>query len=61
MSEETKLRERICLMAASLYARGLTHGSTGNISARLEDGRIVWRRAGEAPPGREALAAAARC
>jgi len=41
MSEETQLRERICVFAASLYARGLTHGSTGNISARLDDGRLL--------------------
>ena len=41
MSEETRARERICLFAASLHARGYTHGSTGNISARLDDGRIL--------------------
>lgn len=41
MSAEAALRERICLMAKSLYDRGLTHGSTGNISARLEDGRLL--------------------
>ena len=41
MSDETKLRERICLMAKSLYDRGLTHGSTGNISARLDDGQLL--------------------
>ena len=41
MNEENRLRERICLLAASLHARGLTHGSTGNISARMSDGRIL--------------------
>ena len=41
MNAETRLRERICLLAASLHGRGLTHGSTGNISARLDDGRIL--------------------
>lgn len=41
MSEESQLRERICMFAKSLYARGLTHGSTGNISARLNDGRLL--------------------
>lgn len=41
MNEETQLRERICLFAASLNARGLTHGSRGNISARLDDRRIL--------------------
>jgi ribulose-5-phosphate 4-epimerase/fuculose-1-phosphate aldolase len=31
---ENALREQICDIARSLYDRGLTHGSTGNISAR---------------------------
>jgi 3-dehydro-4-phosphotetronate decarboxylase len=31
---ENALREQICDVARSLYDRGLTHGSTGNISAR---------------------------
>ena len=38
MSAESKLREHICAAGASLFNRGLTHGSTGNISIRLEDG-----------------------
>ncbi|KNG95284.1 aldolase [Pseudaestuariivita atlantica] len=38
---ETKLREDICTLAASLFDRGLTHGSTGNISARTEDGGLL--------------------
>ena len=37
-SNETKLREQITGTALSLFERGLTHGSTGNISAKLEDG-----------------------
>lgn len=41
MSEETRLREEIALLARSLYERGLTHGSTGNISARLTDGSVL--------------------
>ncbi|MBP5979876.1 MAG: aldolase [Halomonas sp.] len=41
MSEETKLRERICLLAKSLFDRGLTGGSTGNISARTPDGGLL--------------------
>ncbi|MFY0692556.1 MAG: aldolase [Paracoccaceae bacterium] len=41
MSEETRLREQICGMARSLYDRGLTGGSSGNISARLSDGRLL--------------------
>ncbi|MBS7538111.1 3-oxo-tetronate 4-phosphate decarboxylase [Ancylobacter lacus] len=35
---ETKLREEICLFGRSLFERGLTPGSSGNISVRLEDG-----------------------
>ncbi len=38
---ETELREQICLLAKSLFDRGLTHGSTGNISARTEDGGLL--------------------
>jgi ribulose-5-phosphate 4-epimerase/fuculose-1-phosphate aldolase len=38
MTAESKLRELICATGASLFNRGLTHGSTGNISVRLEDG-----------------------
>ena len=32
MNDENKLREQICLLAKSIYDRGLTGGSTGNIS-----------------------------
>lgn len=38
---ETKLRETICLLAKSMFDRGLTGGSTGNISARTEDGGLL--------------------
>ncbi len=41
MTTHATLRERICLFARSLYDRGLTHGSTGNISARTEDGSLL--------------------
>jgi ribulose-5-phosphate 4-epimerase/fuculose-1-phosphate aldolase len=41
MSRETKLREQICLLAKSMFDRGLTGGSTGNISARTEDGGLL--------------------
>ncbi len=41
MSEESKLREQICLLAKSLYDRGLTGGSTGNISVRTPDGGLL--------------------
>ncbi len=35
---ETRLREQICLYGRSLFERGLTPGSSGNISVRLDDG-----------------------
>ena len=35
---ESKLREQICVFARSLFERGLTPGSSGNISARLPEG-----------------------
>ena len=35
---ETKIREDICRLGRSLFERGLTPGSSGNISVRLEDG-----------------------
>ena len=38
MSSEAKLREKICSCGASLFRRGLTFGSTGNISVSLPDG-----------------------
>ena len=41
MTREAKLREQICLLAKSLFDRGLTGGSTGNISARTEDGGLL--------------------
>ena len=39
--KEAALRDQICLLARSLFERGLTHGSTGNISARTEDGGLL--------------------
>lgn len=41
MNEEARLREQICFLAKSLFDRGLTHGSTGNISARTPDGGLL--------------------
>ena len=38
MSDETRLRDAITRVGASLFDRGLTAGSSGNISARLPDG-----------------------
>jgi len=37
-TDETRLREDICRFGRSLFERGLTPGSSGNISARLDDG-----------------------
>jgi 3-dehydro-4-phosphotetronate decarboxylase len=41
MSTESRLREQICLLAKSMFDRGLTGGSTGNISARTGDGGLL--------------------
>jgi len=38
MSAESELREMICRFGRSLFERGLTAGSSGNISVRLSDG-----------------------
>ena len=35
---ETKLRDEICRLGRSLFERGLTPGSSGNISVRMDDG-----------------------
>jgi ribulose-5-phosphate 4-epimerase/fuculose-1-phosphate aldolase len=41
MTSETAAREALCRTAHSLYERGLTHGSTGNLSIRLDDGWLM--------------------
>lgn len=38
---ESTLREQICDLGRSIFTRGLTHGSTGNISVRLPDGWLL--------------------
>ncbi|MEM7547007.1 MAG: aldolase [Pseudomonadota bacterium] len=38
---EAKLREDICRFAKSIFDRGLTGGSSGNISARTDDGGLL--------------------
>ena len=38
---ESKLREEICWFGKSIYDRGLTAGSSGNISARVDDGWLM--------------------
>ncbi len=41
MSDEAKRREEICQLGASIFARGLTAGSSGNLSVRLADGWLM--------------------
>jgi ribulose-5-phosphate 4-epimerase/fuculose-1-phosphate aldolase len=38
---EAKLREEICAIGASIFARGLTTGSSGNISVKTEEGWLM--------------------
>lgn len=38
---EARLREEICRVGASLFARGYVHATAGNISARLVDGFLI--------------------
>lgn len=40
-TEENRQREKIVTLSRSLYERGLTAGSSGNISVRLEDGWLM--------------------
>ena len=39
--DESRVREEICTIGASLYQRGYTVGTAGNISARLDDGWLI--------------------
>ena len=41
MSEESRLREEIAKLGRMLHDVGLSHGSTGNISAQLDDGWLL--------------------
>jgi 3-dehydro-4-phosphotetronate decarboxylase len=41
MSIESKLRDRICEFGKSMFDRGLTFGSSGNLSVRLDDGWLM--------------------
>jgi ribulose-5-phosphate 4-epimerase/fuculose-1-phosphate aldolase len=38
---EHDLREAICMLGRSIFDRGLTHGSTGNISVKVDDGWLL--------------------
>ena len=41
MGDETRARDEICEVGLSLFSRGLTFGSTGNISVRLSRWRLA--------------------
>ncbi|MBJ3778227.1 3-oxo-tetronate 4-phosphate decarboxylase [Acuticoccus mangrovi] len=41
VSQETRTRDRIVRLAELLYLRGYAHGTTGNISVRLDNGVLV--------------------
>ncbi len=41
MTSESKMRDKITYLAKSIYDRGLTFGSSGNISVRIEDGWLM--------------------
>ena len=41
LSAETRQRDQIARLSRSLYERGLTAGSSGNISVRLDDGWLL--------------------
>ena len=69
MSEESRTREQICRIGRSIFQRGLTFGSSGNISARLDgwlahdaDQRRDWatstRRGSASSTARDAMSAA---
>jgi len=55
MSGEARLREDIAAFGRLLTGLGLAHGSTGNISVRLDDGWLITptnSRMGQLDPGR---------
>jgi ribulose-5-phosphate 4-epimerase/fuculose-1-phosphate aldolase len=39
--DENCLRDELCRLGRSMFSRGLTHGSTGNLSVRLPDGFLM--------------------
>ena len=53
-TKESKTREAICALGAKLAARGLCPGTSGNISARIDDGWLMTptnSSLGELEPG----------
>lgn len=45
-SDESRLREDLCRLGRSMFSRGLTHGSTGNLSVKLPDGGYLMTPTG---------------
>jgi len=43
---EHRLRDQFCALGRSMFDRGLTHGSTGNLSVRLPDGGYLMTPTG---------------
>lgn len=41
ISQQTRVRDEICLVGKSLFDRGLTAGSSGNLSVRLDDETLI--------------------
>lgn len=62
MTEQTRAREQIVKVGKSIFDRGLTFGSTGNISLRLSDGSMLMTPTnaslGDLDPGRLSLLSA---
>lgn len=58
---ESATRRLLVELAASLYARGYSVGSAGNISARLGDGYLITPTKLEPRPARSDPAVEARC
>jgi len=40
-TDNTAVREEICRIGESLFARGYVHASAGNISVRMDDGFLI--------------------
>jgi len=57
-ASESRARDALCRIGASLHARGYTHGATGNLSMRLDQGFLMTPtgvRLDELEPARLAL------
>jgi ribulose-5-phosphate 4-epimerase/fuculose-1-phosphate aldolase len=58
MSADARAREELCRLGRSLFERGLTHGSTGNLSVRIDAGWLMTPTGtslGDLDPGRLSL------